>query len=1517
MTRAAATLANSRVRDHCPSLGWQHDDSPNTVFLAIDALGAWQHWERSMLGSSSRPGECLAGRYLLVGELGRGTASIVFEATDLATGQLVALKVLRSEAVHPSLSRRFLREARLAASIDHPAVVRILDSGVAEGAPFLVMEHLAGHDLGRYLRDRGELPLSLAIGLGSELCSALSVVHGAGVLHRDVKPANILVREATPGPRLKLLDFGLARELGQSADEITQEGEVLGSLPYLAPELLFDGAPADAASDVYALVCVLHDLLFGRPPFVAESRAALRQAIRFDEPSLPRVRDPSLHARLTAIFRRGLSKDPHRRFVSATALRDELEALELPRPTPLVVSDGNAGLPERFRVERRLGAGAHGEIFAVHDRVLNRQLALKRLRTMTADSVARLVREFGALRQVTSPNLVQVEELFREGDWAFFTMTLVHGRRLSDVDAAHVDAMGLLRDLATGLGALHDHGLVHRDLKPSNVLLEPGGRAVIVDLGLALAQGERDTLAGTPPYMAPELLDGAIGPAADGYALGVLLLEVLLGRARAREALSTPADAASLLTSARDAPPPLVELCLELVSSEPQRRPNMLAVLARLRALEQRPERTPSEPVRASFVGRDSELSALEDAWRASARRPIIVIIEGEAGIGKSALAGQFATRIARRRETLVLETRCHRAESVPLPALDAAIEQLAAMLAVEPDSFLEAVTPHDLRALLRFLPALERVRWPARLSENPALHSDPSELRQQAIDALRELFDRISDRRGILLTLDDSQWLDADSASVLRAIVGASRAPRFLLVLTRRPQENRSAPQPFVGLDAECRHIALGSLGPSEALALARRVATLAVPEHDHDAHALLEPTRGNPYLISLLVGRATSLGSLTTQEALLAEYRQLAEPARLVLELVALSPRPVTTRTLLHAAGADRAVLALLEEGRLVRVGGSSGFEHVEPYHALVAEAVAATLGTEARAQRHAALAASLQRFEPHDERALVEHTAASGDLALAVRIATQAAQHARNGLAFDSAATLLETALRHASSDALERGRLLEQLSDALLEAGRTHDAAVALLAASERLADRCTSLQQRAGELLLQSGNLKRGLDVLATALEAHELALASPEVAMAEAFELFGKLIARGLAYTPRATSECSPLALARLDLCLSLAHGLTYLDLRFLGFLLRGLSLALDLGEPVRLQRALALFVAGTASHLPNALVRPALELCRQLSAEISSAYANVLLLVAESELAHFEGNFLAAELHCEKAERVLLESCAGAAREIADVRIRSLLIQYSQKGDYRSIFPRSSGWLLEAEARQDRFYANWLRAAHALVWVARDQPEKARAELARAESDWSGGAGVFESAVALYLDVIDRYEENPQAVDRAAQGRAAVLQSPASQTPFLQGYLWLHRGWGALRVLARGGDARESAELALIQLRGLGLKIWQGAADALAANLAFLAGRREEAIASIERGELALRELNLLSLAACARKRRGEFTAGALGARLKSEADAQLAELGVVAPDRFAAAYFGPFAVGSSSADSDTLSGN
>jgi hypothetical protein len=182
--------------------------------------------------------------------------------------------------------------------------------------------------------------------------------------------------------------------------------------------------------------------------------------------------------------------------------------------------------------------------------------------------------------------------------------------------------------------------------------------------------------------------------------------------------------------------------------------------------------------------------------------------------------------------------------------------------------------------------------------------------------------------------------------------------------------------------------------------------------------------------------------------------------------------------------------------------------------------------------------------------------------------------------------------------------------------------------------------------------------------------------------------------------------------------------------------------------------------------------------------------------------------------------------------------------------------------------------------------------------------------------AVALYLDVVDRYEGHAAQKEEPAQGRASVLGSPASQTPFLAGYLWLHRAWCALCNLARSGSGRADATQAVAQLRALGLKPWQGCADALEANLAFLDGRRESAIVLCEAAERTLRQLNLLALAACARKRRGELASGAFGARLVSEANAQLEELGVIAPDRFAAAYFAPFKLTPSQADAATLVG-
>jgi hypothetical protein len=431
----------------------------------------------------------------------------------------------------------------------------------------------------------------------------------------------------------------------------------------------------------------------------------------------------------------------------------------------------------------------------------------------------------------------------------------------------------------------------------------------------------------------------------------------------------------------------------------------------------------------------------------------------------------------------------------------------------------------------------------------------------------------------------------------------------------------------------------------------------------------------------------------------------------------------------------------------------------------------------------------------------------------------------------------------------------------------------------------------------------SGDTRSGLEALAAALSRAGLSL--PETPMDTVTATLGALQAlalRGLSREPTPLPVPSS-ELERIDLCLLLAQGLAHVDLRALPFAILALHAALDAGESERLQRASAVFVVSTVGHVPNPLTGPALTLCRELTSELETPYARALLHAAEAEMALSRGGFLAAEANFERAERILLESCVGATRELAVVRDMAVFIQYAHKGDFRTQLARTRRWMQEAEETQDQFHTSMLRVAHAIAWVAHDRPEHARSELDRAEAEWTGSAGILVVVATLYRDIVARYTGTDCT---APDARALILASPAAQTPFLAGYVALHAIWSSLRTVARSGSAAaeelQIARESLRHLRSLGLDIWLGVADALEANLDYLYDARQQALHRLEESEQTFRRLHMLCFAACARKRRGQFVQGELGDRLQLEADVELQHLGIVDVERWSQAYWSIF---------------
>jgi len=301
----------------------------------------------------------VAGRYELVRPLGHGAMATVDLAHDVELERPVALKRLAENlARDEELRRRFLREARLAARLAHPNVVRVFDVGEDDGRPFIAMEYVEGETLAELVARRAPLPPVEAAKLGMQICAGLAASHAAGLVHRDVKPQNLLLR--TDGV-LKLGDFGIA--VGHEGTRLTLAGTVLGTAGYLAPEQA-RGEQVTAAADIYAVGAVLYELLAGEPSRTSGSLAELGSEDGFEPPDLA-ARVPTAPRELVAAVNACLSVRPEDRPPSAAALArllapvaSEAETLSLP-PDPAQQATEILARPARTRswwTARRLAA---------------------------------------------------------------------------------------------------------------------------------------------------------------------------------------------------------------------------------------------------------------------------------------------------------------------------------------------------------------------------------------------------------------------------------------------------------------------------------------------------------------------------------------------------------------------------------------------------------------------------------------------------------------------------------------------------------------------------------------------------------------------------------------------------------------------------------------------------------------------------------------------------------------------------------------------------------------------------------------------------------------------------------------------------------------------------------------------------------------------------------------------------------------------------------------------------------
>jgi beta-lactam-binding protein with PASTA domain len=266
----------------------------------------------------------LSDRYELGEILGFGGMSEVHLARDQRLHRDVAVKVLRADlARDPSFYLRFRREAQNAAALNHPAIVAVYDTGEAETPngplPYIVMEYVDGVTLRDIVHNDGPIPPQRAIEIIADACQALNFSHQHGIIHRDVKPANIMISKNNA---VKVMDFGIARALAD-VNSVTQTAAVIGTAQYLSPEQA-RGEPVDARSDVYSLGCVLYEILTGEPPFIGDSPVAVAYQHVREDPVAPSTRHPGIPPELDAVVLKALAKNPDNRYQSAAEMRADL-----------------------------------------------------------------------------------------------------------------------------------------------------------------------------------------------------------------------------------------------------------------------------------------------------------------------------------------------------------------------------------------------------------------------------------------------------------------------------------------------------------------------------------------------------------------------------------------------------------------------------------------------------------------------------------------------------------------------------------------------------------------------------------------------------------------------------------------------------------------------------------------------------------------------------------------------------------------------------------------------------------------------------------------------------------------------------------------------------------------------------------------------------------------------------------------------------------------------------------------
>jgi tetratricopeptide (TPR) repeat protein len=1006
----------------------------------------------------------------------------------------------------------------------------------------------------------------------------------------------------------------------------------------------------------------------------------------------------------------------------------------------------------RIRIGRRLGMGAMGTVYAARD--AGHTVAVKVLNRLSAGEIYRLKNEFRRLVGVVHPNIVAARELIQEGGEWFFVMQLVTGKPLDiqlgvpyDSATEHV-LRDSLQQLVRGVAAIHEAGLLHRDLKPNNVLVEEGGRVVILDFGLVSEQAaggagqtvDDGCISGTPGYMAPEQARGKpTTPASDWYAVGVMLYQLLTGKLPLTGSISEillAKDSSRITPPAKlcpSVPSDLDALCMSLLEIDPDRRPSGAELLARM--AEWPANHDPStaealtalfEPLQDELIGREAPLEQLMSVLRSPPLGPDVAWISAGPGMGKSTLLRHFA-RLARCEPRVALIAgRCYQQESVPYKAFDELIDAYTRFLAQLGQDQAAQFVPRNLVYAARLFPVLLRIPSFARAAAKASMSESENEFtkRRRAFAGLKDMFSRVAEQFRVVLVIEDMHWADPDSWRLLSELLGPPDPAPVFWIFSSRGALGEVA-QPLLELNGvQLCHVPLDPLASADVRTLALR-RLRGAPAAQEAADRIVAASEGVPLYALQLASYCAPLETVAEDLSLDHVFAQritaLSAEARELLDLAAMAMKPLPL-SLARACG-SRVVeqgLRELQSSHWVHLGMVRGETVLEVYHERIRVTALARLDEGRRREVHRRLAAGLQNASSPEPRWLVFHLMGAGQGSAATAYLARAAKEAADKLAFGRASDLYLMLLQGGHAGGEDIGELERKCADALANAGRSPEAAQAYVRAAAHARTRAQRdlLRRMACTQWLRSGYLAEGVAQLRETLALEGIRWPSSIEEAALRFVMGRVWIRlRGLEHALRQESEVPSDLLAKLDALYPAQTSLGTFDyVRGAYFASLALPLALQAGEPSRLVLSLGSeAVYGTMFSGTENLSR-ARDIRARLAQVVErspSYYSRGLALMTEALCAYWSGDWARAAEPARRAEKLFDEHVAGTAWEVSLQRsIRHTVeLHAGRVQELRAELPTI---VRESRDRQDVYSRIDLTRRMAAVHLARGEADDA-----------------------------------------------------------------------------------------------------------------------------------------------------------------------------------------------------------